>query len=172
MGGRLSPGSVGPARVHLGVHFLTLSRGLSTRCVWMCGALGPAAACGLHCFWPSSHCRHRLNGRCPHSRDRRLAVRQQPQEGPVRCSSRGGMSVLPQGCLLAGSCPVGTLRPQAHHSPVWLSPLLRQVTSVLTPVWTLVSTGTSSALCHRWAFPSGRRLLENQAVVVRGGDGA
>ena len=25
----------------LGVCFLTLSRGLSTRCVWMCGALGP-----------------------------------------------------------------------------------------------------------------------------------
>lgn len=131
----------------------------------------PAAACGLHCFWPSSHCRHRLNGRCPHSETGRLAVRQKAASGRTcpRCSSRGGMSVLPQGCLLAGSCPVGTFVHRLTLSCV-APPLLRQVTSVLTPVWTLVSTGTSSsALCHRWAFPSGRRLLENQAVVVRGG---
>lgn len=131
--------------------------------------------CVEHCAPAASvqlcHCRHRLNGRCPHSGTGRLEVRQKAASGRAcpRCSSRGGMSVLPQGCLLAGFCPVGTFVHRLTLSSVAPPTPTPGDLGPHTCLGLSQHRASSSALGHRWAFPSGRRLLENQAVVVRGG---
>ena len=137
MGGwRLLSGVSGAYTGALGVCFLTLLRGLSTRRICTVWSTAPPLLLVQLC-----HCRHRLNGRCLHSGTGRLEVRQKaasgracpavPAEVGCPCSLRAAawqVSVLLE--LLSTGSP----------SPLWLLPLLPQVTLVLTPVWALVST--------------------------------
>jgi len=164
--GRLLSRVSGACTGALGVCFLTLFRGLSTHCICTVWSTAPPLLLVQLC-----HCRHRLNGRCPHSGTGRLEVRQKAASGRAcpRCSSRGGMSVLPQGCLLAGFCPVGTFVHRLTLSSVAPPTPTPGDLGPHTCLGLSQHRASSSALGHRWAFPSGRRLLENQAVVVRGG---
>lgn len=88
-GGGFSPGSVGPARVHLVSASRLLSWAVPPLCLAVCGPGLPLLPAGCAALAQLCHCRHTLTGRCPHSVMRRPEVRQEAASGRAcpHCSS-------------------------------------------------------------------------------------